>query len=309
VKVSIAVISYNSEKTILSTLDSILGQDYDRRKIELVISDDASRDATVEIAQNWLKEYGSSFDSTKLIVNSVNSGVSANYNNASKACTSEWIKIIAADDILKENCLSSNISFIINEPRAQIVFSYIECFGDATGIIPYASQLDFFSLDAKEQNNVFRYFSFNVAPSQFIKKSLLQDVGFANEDYRLMEDCPLWLKITASGVRLYFNEVVTVKYRVANSISKAGSKFINRDFVKCCLLINKNEKKEVFPSFGFFLKLEEQLILRYKLFLSYILGNRRTVLHKILFNMIWFFTPLNLFYRGRERMLRIRSYN
>ncbi|BBI60618.1 hypothetical protein HSBAA_19240 [Vreelandella sulfidaeris] len=65
----------------------------------MVISDDASRDATVEIAQNWLKEYGSSFDSTKLIVNSVNSGVSANYN-ASKACTSEWIKIAA--DILKK---------------------------------------------------------------------------------------------------------------------------------------------------------------------------------------------------------------
>lgn len=306
-KVSVAVISYNSEKTIISTLNSILEQDYSCSNINLVISDDASKDSTVVVVEKWLAENKALFNSTKLIINDRNLGVSANYNMAVKSCTTEWIKLIAADDLLKEDCLSSNIGFISNLPDAQVVFSYMECFGNSTDIIPHISKIGFFSLNAKEQNKLLRYFSFNIAPSQFIRKSLLENVGFANEEYRLMEDYPLWLKITGAGVRLYFNESVTVKYRIGNSISKAGFKFVNRDFVRCCLAINKNEKKEIFPSIGFFLKYEEQLILRHKLFISYILGNKKTMLHSLLFHSVWFFTPLNLIYRLRDRLIRVNN--
>lgn len=305
--VSVAVISYNAEDTILYTLASILSQDYGADRIDLVISDDASTDATVEVVKKWMNEYGDCFCSVRLIENKLNIGVTANYNLACRSCTEEWIKLIAADDVLLENCLSSNIDYIKKEPSAKIVFSYMEWFGSVKKITPSASQLSFFELDAKKQNNFFRYFSFNVAPTQFIKGSLLKDIGYADEKYRQMEDLPLWLKITSHGERLHFNKTVTVKYRVGDSISKTTERFINRDFVRCCLLLNSEGKQEKFPSLGFLLKNEEQLIIRYKLFLSYVLGNRKSLLHALLFNLIWFFTPLNLFYRARERMLQARE--
>lgn len=51
--VSVIVITYNSSKYVLETLNSVAAQTYDN--IELIISDDCSVDNTVEICRNWLK--------------------------------------------------------------------------------------------------------------------------------------------------------------------------------------------------------------------------------------------------------------
>lgn len=51
--VSVIVITYNSSKYVLETLNSVAAQTYDN--IELIISDDCSKDNTVEICRNWLK--------------------------------------------------------------------------------------------------------------------------------------------------------------------------------------------------------------------------------------------------------------
>ena len=59
VLVSVCVITYNSEITVLETLDSIYAQTYPR--LELIISDDCSSDQTVDICQKWLSKYKNSF--------------------------------------------------------------------------------------------------------------------------------------------------------------------------------------------------------------------------------------------------------
>lgn len=52
--VSIQVVTYNAAKTILETLESIKAQTYP--PIELIISDDCSRDNTVEICREWVMD-------------------------------------------------------------------------------------------------------------------------------------------------------------------------------------------------------------------------------------------------------------
>ena len=51
--VSIIVITYNSSKYVLETLESAKAQTY--QNIELIVSDDCSTDNTVEICQNGSK--------------------------------------------------------------------------------------------------------------------------------------------------------------------------------------------------------------------------------------------------------------
>ena len=51
--ISILVISYNSSKFIIDTLESIKKQSYNN--IELIVSDDYSTDNTIELVTNWLK--------------------------------------------------------------------------------------------------------------------------------------------------------------------------------------------------------------------------------------------------------------
>ena len=96
--VSVCVVTYNSEKTIRETLDSILAQTYPR--LELIVSDDRSTDQTVRICQDWLEENRERFQNTELIVRDQNGGVARNLNTAIQAAAGEWVKPIAGDDLL-----------------------------------------------------------------------------------------------------------------------------------------------------------------------------------------------------------------
>lgn len=55
---SIIICARNEEKTIVRCLHSILDQDYDRNKIQLILINDASGDATVTLAERILKNSG-----------------------------------------------------------------------------------------------------------------------------------------------------------------------------------------------------------------------------------------------------------
>lgn len=50
---SIIILCFNSTKTIHRTLESILNQDYDLQKVELIIIDDCSSDNTFEVLQEY----------------------------------------------------------------------------------------------------------------------------------------------------------------------------------------------------------------------------------------------------------------
>ena len=73
--VSVHLLVYNAERFIEEALDSILSQDYPN--FEVIIGDDASTDGTVEILKRYHAQYP---DRIKLLLNSVNMGVTNNCN-------------------------------------------------------------------------------------------------------------------------------------------------------------------------------------------------------------------------------------
>jgi glycosyltransferase involved in cell wall biosynthesis len=247
--VSVAVISYNSEKTIIETLNSILQQSYGTRNIELIISDDGSSDNTVLITDSWIKLHENSFERVNFIKHSINNGVSKNCNSAWKECTCEWIKTIAADDVLLDNCLSDNVKHIRENSEIKILFSIMMTF-DAETLLPLGNQpaesrFDFFKMNASQQYKVLLTNSFNCAPSSFINRETLSSVGYADERFMFIEDLPLWLRFTSASIPLRFMKKETVKYRIGNSLTSSGEKFVNINFLK--------QKKElykilIFPS-------------------------------------------------------------
>ena len=96
--VSIGIITYNSEKTILETLNSAYNQTY--KNIELIISDDFSHDNTVNICKEWISEHSSRFVNCFVLTSTQNTGTSANCNRLINYCSGEYLKILAGDDIL-----------------------------------------------------------------------------------------------------------------------------------------------------------------------------------------------------------------
>ncbi|TXH52940.1 MAG: glycosyltransferase family 2 protein, partial [Bacteroidia bacterium] len=102
--VSIIVVTYNSSKFVLETLESAKSQTY--QNIELLISDDGSTDDTLQICKDWLTQNKDRFVHTELITVEKNTGIPANCNRGIKAANGEWITFIDSDDTVNENYLS-----------------------------------------------------------------------------------------------------------------------------------------------------------------------------------------------------------
>ena len=78
--VTVAITTYNSESYVLETLASIKDQTYP--KLALIVSDDASKDNTLEKVNNWLSLGNNKerFEKIQVITVPENTGVSANCN-------------------------------------------------------------------------------------------------------------------------------------------------------------------------------------------------------------------------------------
>lgn len=232
--VSIVVASYNSTSTIVETLESIKAQTY--KNIELIITDDASRDDTVTVCKKWLAINGAFFVNSNILTSNLNTGISPNMNRGIRNSHGEWIKVVAADDRLMPNCIDSNVNFINENPDYGIVFSKVVGFGDEEA----AKQCVW--KDCSKIFNRFSTYKFKIvlyqqnflpASSAFYKKETFDILGGYDESIPFLEDWPFWVKALSLGIKLGFNNDFTVEYRFSpQSISQQSIPNRNPKFVK-----------------------------------------------------------------------------
>ena len=125
--VSVAVITYNSSKYVLETLESIKAQTY--KNIELIISDDCSTDNTMQLCKKWCEQNEDRFARIQYVEVEQNTGVSANCNRAEDACEAEWVKLIAGDDLLLPNCVTDFMEYVQAHNDVVYVFGWVKVFG------------------------------------------------------------------------------------------------------------------------------------------------------------------------------------
>ena len=235
--ISVVVITYNSSKYVLETLNSIREQTYSN--LELIISDDYSKDDTVIKCQEWVKKNVNRFIRTQIITHHTNTGIAANINRGYKAANGEWIKSIAGDDALDKECISKYVEFINNHPNASICHSKYYCYNntfEAESLVKdkeliYPSCFESSNPDSNKQFLFLCLSNIISAPTIFMKKSLFDSVGDFDEDIPMCEDYPMWLKITRNGYPFYFLDSYTTLYRIHTS-SIFGANSVNYLF-KC----------------------------------------------------------------------------
>lgn len=221
--VSICVISYNSFEFVLETLESAKTQTY--QNIELIVSDDGSTDNTIELCKNWLAQNKERFVRTELITVEKNTGIPANCNRAVKAAEGEWIKLIAADDILLPDCISDNVSQVNINADIKIQFSKIHLFefeeNEMKMMEIWSGSERFFKSSADQQFKILLTGNdITTTCSSFILKELILELGFFDEEFKLIEDYPFWLKCTQTGNKIHYLDKLTVLYRQhQNSVS------------------------------------------------------------------------------------------
>ena len=222
--VSVPVITYNSAQTIIETLESIKAQTYPN--IELIISDDCSKDNTVALCQDWLEKNKERFTRTVLLTVEKNTGVAGNCNRASAVCTGEWKKGIAGDDIMLPNCIKDCMDYVAEHPDVIFLFGRMEGFGrpkeEVDEYMNRCFDYSFFDLSADEQYHRLVFKGNCIpAPAVFYNIERVRELNITNDErIPMVEDYPKWMNVTKKGIKLYGLDKTIVRYRLSeNSIS------------------------------------------------------------------------------------------
>jgi predicted O-linked N-acetylglucosamine transferase (SPINDLY family) len=206
--VSVCIPTYNGERFIHETIDSILSQTYPN--LEIIISDDNSNDRTVEIAKSFQENSNCVF----LILKHEQYGLSQNWNFCISQAKGKYIKFVFQDDLLEPNAIAEMVELAEQDNEIGLVFSPRTLF-----TTPGDDYCDPSFLESHGAKDIHRGWS-NLQPIQsgqellrdpnifnysinkigepttvLIKKEMFDRVGLFNSDLCQLVDLEMWLRI------------------------------------------------------------------------------------------------------------------
>lgn len=250
--ITILIITYNSAKYIIETLESAKAQIY--QNIELIISDDCSTDNTIEICNEWIDQNKGRFVRTEIITTPKNTGIAANCNRGLAVAKGVWVKYIAGDDTLAPTCIFDFISFV-NSKEEEVVAVYGNMKLYNNTMVPSSFlQLKDYSNDlfnrakitAAEQYQLVLRRVWIGAPSTFLKRELLNNMGGWDEEMPY-EDWPMFIKINAEGYKIHYINKVVVNYRIHSKSIYNSSERVNvifNEFFRKDIIVYRKYRKE-----------------------------------------------------------------
>ena len=119
--ISIIIPVYNAEKTIESTINSVLNQTF--IDFELIVINDGSTDSTLEIVHKIT-------DPRLKIFSYANANQAASRNRGIAKATGEYIAFLDADDLWTPDKLESQINLLKNNSTAAVVYSWTNCINE-----------------------------------------------------------------------------------------------------------------------------------------------------------------------------------
>lgn len=192
-KISIIMGIYNCADTLPSAIESILAQTYS--DWELILCDDASKDDTFLVAQNYANKYP---DKIKLIRNAENLGLNKTLNNCLKLAKGEYIARMDGDDTCSPVRFEKEINFLETHPEFDIVSTGMNCFDDE-GVFGISQSIEF-----PQNKDLVKGTPFCHAPCMVRKRAYDAVGGYAEKDSLLrVEDYDLWVRMYEKGYKGY----------------------------------------------------------------------------------------------------------
>lgn len=203
--VSVVIIAYNHEEYITQAIEGVLIQDYEN--LEIIISDDASSDATPEIIQRYASKYP---EKIRANLNEENLGVTGNCNKGLFLSRGDLICVVGGDDYFLPGKIEAQVQeFEKNEKLALC-----------------GHQVEVFYEDGSAKNHKFRYIHPSgrgprwvitkgvpyCAVSIMFSRSAMPDHGF-DPAIPVHSDAMMWIEcLVNGGDYLYINKVFA-RYR------------------------------------------------------------------------------------------------
>ena len=266
--ISVIIPTFNRRHTLKRAISSVLNQTL--KPVEIIVVDDGSTDGTDE----WLQLY---HPSIKLISQS-NSGVSSARNIGIQHAQTDWISLLDSDDEWLKDKLEKQVNILLK--NSNILFCHTDEIWVRNGVRVNQGK--------KHQKHGGMIFEncldiCRISPSSSLfHRSLLDDVGFFDEELKVCEDYDLWLRITVKYPVLYLDEPLIIKYGGhKNQLSKVPEG-IERYRIQTLEKLKQNKK--LVPKQKYLV--ERMLVKKYTIYANGVLkrgrkGEHKKLMHKL----------------------------
>ncbi|MBN2454663.1 glycosyltransferase [Candidatus Woesearchaeota archaeon] len=216
--VSVLVPCYNEEKNISSCLESILGSDYDMSKVEIIVIDDGSKDATGEVVRKIIEKCKANIR----LLRGEHKGKSEALNLGMKHAKNELVMSIDGDINLERETMSRLVSPMVRKEVAAT---------NAVAVIRKPKKLiEYFQMIEFTLNNLIRISFSRVFDNSIwffgavavYRKSVVNAVGGFKTD-TLTEDMDICLEMYSKGYK-----IVTVKEARISTLAMPSLKALFR---------------------------------------------------------------------------------
>ena len=247
-KISIITVCYNSQKTIIDTLDSLASQ-LDQN-VEHIIVDGASTDSTLNIVKN--------FPHVAKIVSEPDKGIYDAMNKGIKSATGDVIGTLNADDFYIDNSVLSDVAKVFEDESVEACFAdlvYVS-HDDTNKIVRYWKSQDYVT-------GLFKSGWMPAHPTFFARKRVYEKYGLFDLNYKIAADFELLFRlIEQSKIKTKYIPKVIVKMRLGGTTNKSLSNVIAQNKEIITIL------KKQYPDFSLLNFVVKKLLGRFFQFLE-----------------------------------------
>ncbi len=209
--ISVVMAVYNGAAYLVEAIESVLGQTY--KDFEFVIVDDGSTDATPAIIRDY-----SARDSRIVSVQlPSNQGMFAALNAGIADAKGDLIARFDSDDIMIENRLERQLSYLKKHPEVSVAASYSYLISDRGKVI--GKSMPIADIERAKRTHNPSLFLEIVHPTVMMRKADFEAVG-GYRDFSPVEDRDLWSRFATQGYRIAVQpEFLLLNRRHSNNIS------------------------------------------------------------------------------------------
>jgi len=225
-KVSIVLTSYNHEKYIGDSINSVLNQTYE--DYELIIADDCSEDNSWDIITAFkdprIKAYRSDRNERVLINKVLSNGMA----------TGDFVAIHHSDDLWESTKLEKQVKFLDNNQDIGAVFSRAKIVDSIGNILKFTdgqnptidTYLKIFCQGNRSREewlaHFFYYGNCLCHPSLLIRSNCYRDIGLYNLFYRQLPDLDYWIRLCRK-YEIHILEEELVRFRIIENNGNTSS--------------------------------------------------------------------------------------